>query len=313
MIAEWTWTVSPAIGTTIYNTKRCFFRYFGVVWETMWNPKFEPRLPQTAVITTKKTPNCPKCLRRQHIEVTGTLQWQSATMGIPNKSLCPSCQPPTVSKRTNDWSKTVYQSRITRTCECSQIMETTSFLLRDCQYGGWSLSHSNCSVPKIGSHQNQALKIQQTLAFERPALVDAMEFLQTSQIPKPGTKQQLTTFAQTYPTPAMHGASIPSPATLHTWHKSWKNMRRLKPIHTNPSHETCIIQKLKHEFLMLLGTPLDCSSASWLHPRCQRKEMEGRNFMSRVMSFYAVTATGNQGWTPTSLRIPRLSPKTQRP
>ncbi len=104
-----------------------------------------------------------------------------------------------------------------------------------------------------------------------------------------------------------------SPATLHTWHKSWKNMRRLKPIHTNPSHETCIIQKLKHEFLMLLGTPLDCSSASWLHPRCQRKEMEGRNFMSWVMSFYAVTATGNQGWTPTSLRIPRVSPKTQPP
>lgn len=51
--------------------------------------------------------------------------------------------------------------------------------------------------PKTWTNQNQTFKIQQTLDFERPALVDAMEFLQASQIPKPGTEQQLTTFAHT--------------------------------------------------------------------------------------------------------------------
>lgn len=57
------------------------------------------------------------------------------------------------------------------------------------------MSCENYSLPE--KQVKSKPKIQQTLDFERPALVDAMEFLQASQIPKPGTEQQFTTFAHT--------------------------------------------------------------------------------------------------------------------
>lgn len=145
-------------------------------------------LPHNTCYYYQKTP---KRLRRQHIEVTGTLHWQSATMGIPNKSLCPSCRRPQFPKKQTIDTKRFYQNRITRTRECTQIMGTSAFLPRDSQYMSipWMkvcrLKTILCQ--KIRSHQKQTFKIQQTFGFERPALVDAMEFLQASQIPKPGT------------------------------------------------------------------------------------------------------------------------------
>lgn len=92
------------------------------------------------------------------------------------------------------------------------------------------MSCENYSLPE--KQVKSKPKIQQTLDFERPALVDAMEFLQASQIPKPGTEQQFTTFAHTQLRPRT--AHRP-PATLHTWHKSWTNMWRLN-IYTQTHH-----------------------------------------------------------------------------